>query len=70
METLTIFYGKEKLAKLRGKHQVNLGSFAFNYPGWHTYKANCRVTKNAVISLTKKGIIEHDETLNQFRWIG
>jgi hypothetical protein len=67
---MNIFYGKEKPAKLHGKHQVNLGSFAFKYPGWHSYKANCRATKNAVISLTKKGLIKHIETTRQFRWIG
>ena len=37
MNSLTIYYGKDKPIKVIGKNQVKMLEFAYKYKGWHSY---------------------------------
>jgi len=61
----TIFAGSAPIKNL-GRRQYNLLDFALRFPGWHTYRGV--VAKRAVKSLEKRGVIEHSESTQQFRF--
>jgi hypothetical protein len=54
---MSIYYGKAEPLKAVGKNQCHLLDFAFNNPGWHTFK-NDRATVRAVRALESRGVIE------------
>jgi hypothetical protein len=59
MNSLTIYYGKEKPIKVIGKNQVKMLEFAYKYKGWHSLKA--------LNGLLAKGYIEVNQ-FEQFRF--
>jgi len=42
------------------KHSID---FAHNYPGWHSFDARCRATREAIQRLHARGLVE----VNQYR---
>lgn len=66
MPTLTIYHGGKPI-RAQGVNQCHLLRFAYEYRGWHSYKKNCRATKEAIKGLIRRGCIETNAH-GQFRF--
>ena len=66
MSKVTIHIGRNKPLTAVGKNQVKMLQFAFEYPTWHSFRAD-DATLRAVNGLLKRGSIQVNDRFDMFK---